>query len=158
MTGLTGMRCILTALTMLSRRRGGRMGRHRARERFVIVVGMLAGGDVTLIMLLAVCLMMRRTMGRRRPCLRSRGSRSAGLLTRRGGTRRLRKFILQSAYNRCLNRRGSRFHELPHVLELLKDGLAVNAKLLGQFIYALFCHSVFSLFRGRALLTGAVTL
>lgn len=39
--------------------------------------------------------------------------------------------ILQSAHNRCLDRRRGGFDELPHVLELLKDSLAVDAKVLG---------------------------
>jgi hypothetical protein len=43
----------------------------------------------------------------------------------------LREGILQSAHNRCLDRRRGGFDELPHVLEFLKDSLAVDAKVLG---------------------------
>ena len=66
------------------------------------------------------------------------------LLTRLILRIRFREGCFQTANDRRLHRRGCGLDELPHVLELLKDGFAVNAKFLGQFIYALFCHSVFS--------------
>lgn len=60
------------------------------------------------------------------------------------GCIRFREGCLQTTNDRRLHSRGRGLDELPHVLEFLKDGFAINAKLFGQFIYALFCHSVFS--------------
>jgi hypothetical protein len=108
----------------------------------------MLGGTVGLGCIMAMVALLRTTGGTRRG-RRGRGPRlgMAGRSTRlgidaRGALRVLRERILQFAYDRCFDRRGSGFHKLPHILELLKDGLTIDAKGLGEFIYALFCHSV----------------
>jgi hypothetical protein len=55
---------------------------------------------------------------------------------------RLGERFLESAGDRGLHCRRRRFDEFAHVLELFKDGLAVYAKFLGEFIYACFRHSI----------------
>ncbi|EEP20572.1 hypothetical protein BIFANG_03504 [Bifidobacterium angulatum DSM 20098 = JCM 7096] len=51
---------------------------------------------------------------------------------------------LELTLDRRLDSGGSRLDELPHILQLLQHGLAVEAKVLGDFIYAWFCHYLFS--------------
>ena len=51
---------------------------------------------------------------------------------------------LELALDRGLNGGGCRLDEFPHILQLLQHGLAVEAKVLGDFIYAWFCHYLFS--------------
>ena len=47
---------------------------------------------------------------------------------------------LQTTCHRRFNRRGSGLNEFTHVLELLKNGLAIDVQVLSQFVYAWFRH------------------
>ena len=47
---------------------------------------------------------------------------------------------LQTTRHRRFNRRGSGLNEFTHVLELLKNSLAIDVQVLSQFVYAWFRH------------------
>ena len=102
-----------------------------------------------------------RSRGRRRMMLagtrRGRGSartRSIGRAVRAGAALTvaalatvaalLREGGLEFASHRGLNRGGGGLDELPHILQLLQRGLAVDAEFLGNFINAWFRHYLFS--------------
>lgn len=78
---------------------------------------------------------------RSRPRLpwRTRPATGPALRPAVAATRRER--LLQLARHRRFHRRGSTLDELPHLLELGQDDLALHTKLLGELVYAgLACH------------------
>lgn len=130
---------------------GARRGRTRARNR----TG-LALGAMRLRSLLTVAALRprhgggRRTMRartRRGRCRRTCGlgrSRATLTATLAAVAALLREGGLEFASHRRLNCGGGGLDELPHILQLLQRGLAVDAEFLGNFINAWFRHYLFS--------------
>lgn len=130
---------------------GARRGRTRARNR----TGLALGAMRLRSLLTVAALRPRHGGGRRTMRARTRRGRSR----RTGGLGRsratltatlaavaalLREGGLEFASHRRLNRGGGGLDELPHILQLLQRGLAVDAEFLGNFINAWFRHYLFS--------------